>query len=1799
MLFLIKKHKINIILGTVLVLISIIGIVAVYIFHQKPLPPKPIIPAQFQLRPLFSDTAGIELEKGLILESIQPLSEEAVKKILKFDPEIDFVVKKINPQPEINPQPKTPSFKFKIEVTEPVEENKIYQATITDRHYAIKEYSWAFQTKASFQIIQTHPRNKATSVPINSGIEIVFNRENLINPESYFEITPDTKGSFEQYGNTLTFLPQQLIEKMVYTITIKKGLKSEGSEDILKEDYIFTFETREKEYVPGKPYFNFQSNFLEFIPDKKPVFEIFFYGNLDPQALEMNIYKFNDISEFLNSYQESRNWNWGWTKFHKEESNYKPKDEQKILSFKPTIIKEGYQKFIELPQPLETGYYLLDVDVQGKRIQAWLQITPLAHYFSITYDKSFLWVYDFIKKQPLINSKTSFYKKTTEEIDLGFTNQEGLIELFTPQILKDKNNFEPKFFKLEQNDYLPYLVRITPSWDSYYEDFRYREIDKGDFYWDYLSTDRYTYQMNDTIRYWGVIKGRQEDLRQKKVKVGLYSSGSYFRRTMEELPEPLIFEEVLISQFDTIQGELSFKGISPDWYLIVVSIGEEIITTTDVEILTYTKPLYQIVVTPSKKAIFAGEEVDFKVKASFFDGTPVSNLKLRYYGYWCGEINGELDLDENGEGALSYTPKYYEYCRGWRRDYPSSLSFAFYPQKAEEEEISGRGNILVFGPNIHLQLFKERLDNNNFKLTAKLNHIVIKDLIGEESSYRRNEYIGEPASNHSLSAEIIKITYFKVETGQCYDPINKIVRKTYRYERKKETIDKLSGTTDRNGEWSFIKNFPEEKESIYEIIFFGKDNKERRFEDSITAYHFPEHWKKFAISLNLEGGKGERWEENQFSIGEKIRLELKISEGEKPSDSKILFYRYKNNIEKIFIKNDFILEEIFEKDFQPSVQYRAVILGPYGFEESNDVIASFKEKDSELTIDINPDKEKYQPGEKVKIDLIVKDKDNKPILAEINIAVVDEALFHILPYDWHQQRNILESFYENIYISPLTNATQYAFLEKKGNRGGCFGKGTPILMADGSSKPIEEVKIGDQILTFSDENKSIIAPAIVQGIFQHLVDEYLIINNSLKVTPEHKIYVNERWELASNIKIGDKLKGIDGSSRKVYSVEREREKNTLVYNIIVSKYHSYFAEGYFVHNDKGKARTNFVDTAFYQTVRTDKHGKAEISFILPDNITSWRVSAIAFSPEELKVGQNIKLIKTSLPFFVEATLSNYYLLKDNPILRLRVFGTDYKQNETTEFKIESTSLKLDRKESSKNNIVHFPLTLISEGEHEITISAKQGILEDSLKRKIKAVKSYFRKLESSIYTLTDNLSEIEGNKDGFTKLIFIDKDRGRFYQSLLWRYLFLDGIRSDQIIANFFGKKLLAQYFKEPVSAEILDLSNYHTEEGGISLFPYSDTDLELSAKIVDLAPEFVFQKELKNYFYRALRDKKSDIHRIAKALYGLASLKEPILVKINLLKDNKELNLEDKIYLALALTKLGDKETAYQIYHQEIRTHLRFQGKEAWLYKKMDLTRRVKLTAIIAILSSYLNIETDSDSLWNYINTHNPERDLDVLEETLFIKSELAQSKEEKVSFSYKTNKRSDSVILEKGKIYTLIIPPEELQTIKFFNIKGKINLISFYEKSREPEELIKNDELKITREYLVNNKSTNSFKEGDVILIRLDPNIATSAISGSYQVIDYLPSGLRPITRIYEQRLSYGSECDPVWYPIKIIDNAVYFEIDKDFDRAWSCKNRTLNYYARVISKGNYQVNPAIIQSLKDLNSLNISSEDNVKIE
>ncbi len=155
--------------------------------------------------------------------------------------------------------------------------------------------------------------------------------------------------------------------------------------------------------------------------------------------------------------------------------------------------------------------------------------------------------------------------------------------------------------------------------------------------------------------------------------------------------------------------------------------------------------------------------------------------------------------------------------------------------------------------------------------------------------------------------------------------------------------------------------------------------------------------------------------------------------------------------------------------------------------------------------------------------------------------------------------------------APFTYFADGILVHNKG--GGCFLADTPILCADGTSKPIQNVRAGDRILAFAADGR--IVDSAIRQVITYEVDEYFELQTvigQLRVTGEHPFLV-ERGEFRSvqALQVGDSVFArIDGALRPVPVLAlRPITKHETVYNLTTDDPFTYFADTIAVHNKGG------------------------------------------------------------------------------------------------------------------------------------------------------------------------------------------------------------------------------------------------------------------------------------------------------------------------------------------------------------------------------------------------------------------------------------------------------------------------------------------------------------------------------------------------------------------------------------------------------------------------------------------------------
>jgi len=176
---------------------------------------------------------------------------------------------------------------------------------------------------------------------------------------------------------------------------------------------------------------------------------------------------------------------------------------------------------------------------------------------------------------------------------------------------------------------------------------------------------------------------------------------------------------------------------------------------------------------------------------------------------------------------------------------------------------------------------------------------------------------------------------------------------------------------------------------------------------------------------------------------------------------------------------------------------------------------------------------------------------------------------------------------------------------------GCLGLETPITMADGSTKNIEDLNVGEWVraatipgmpLDFDEEdtwsiwegiphgnppssvwatayydiqeiNRVTPASASIQEIYFDYYDNYYLINGSLKATYEHPFFIlrdgRYHFKTTVSLRLGDKLFKTNNEFEEISSIEFVNEPLETV-NFNVENLDVYFGGGYLMHNVHGK-----------------------------------------------------------------------------------------------------------------------------------------------------------------------------------------------------------------------------------------------------------------------------------------------------------------------------------------------------------------------------------------------------------------------------------------------------------------------------------------------------------------------------------------------------------------------------------------------------------------------------------------------------
>lgn len=1019
-------------------------------------------PPFFSLIPKTESTYGILPQESFILTCQEPIDMEFVRQNLQTD--LNFDIKPIsNNQFEINIDDNIGTDQL---VTIGL---KVKDQTIADQTFN-RNYNWAFQTQPKFSVNSVLPGDKKTNVPVNTGIEFVFNQDGYQDPSKYISIEPKIDWQGETHGQTYSVVPQNpLSPKTIYTITLKKGLNLLSRDDSLSQDLVFSFQTEDIK----KPsiLLSLSKNSTQ-VSTQEPA-QVAVWSSNWPQdyKIQTKIFKFANISQFIESRKEIDKSSSYW---YTDYEALKPVDSTKLSLIAQADISIQTQdevQLLSLPEPLPFGFYLVEFwyDNNQKVEQLWLQSTDVSAYTSVGRKQTLVWANDVSSNLPVKDALVSAYGSSVTYQ----TSIDGITVFDTPQIFHQKSIH---YIQINSNQ-----GELALPVTSLSEQVTSQQKTAAD-YWSYLYNERYLYKPGDTLYFWGVIKDRDTNQIPANVNVSIASGYSQYEPSSGHR---LLTTNVYPSSDGSFMASLKLDDLPLSYYSLLLTQDDQVINSTSFSIEQYQKPELKIEVVANKVAVFTGEKVNYSAKIGFFDGTPAKNIDFQIASQYTNAFNSPKSISTNKNGQISYTYQP-EYDTDAYR-YPRYENITISPSLVQKENIEGYGSVLVYGQKLSITPEK-RQENDKAILSAVVNRVTLDNLNSGSSTDTK----GDVVANQEVNLTIIKTWWEKIENGTYYDFIEKVTRKSYKYVEHKEKITDTKLKTDNQGKIDY--SFTMEKQKTYQAVLSLEDEDKHPVTSNLYFYYYrtPTNEDKYTYPELTFTQKDKK----EYSLGDKVDLEITYKNEIYPDTdkNKFLFIVAQMGQQDFFIKDSPVFNFEFSQKHIPNTYTSAIIFtgkhyqiatpGCYAdwycswWQEDNyfqSLLVPYNQLDSQLDISITTDKDKYLPEDDVKITALVK-KDGQPISgAQVNLTLVDQALAAI---NGVKKPSILSSLYSDVphqiyynYFShkPVSGSPPAA---EKGGGGGedrQIFKDTPYFgqtRTNENGQAIFEFELSDNITTW-------------------------------------------------------------------------------------------------------------------------------------------------------------------------------------------------------------------------------------------------------------------------------------------------------------------------------------------------------------------------------------------------------------------------------------------------------------------------------------------------------------------------------------------------------------------------------------------------------------------------------------------------------------------------------------------------------------------------------------------------------------
>ena len=882
--------------------------------------------------------------------------------------------------------------RVRLTPAEPLTPGTVYRFTLSGDEGQTLD-SWAFQARQPLRIVSTLPENHETEVRLDTGIEVTFDQDGVVDPAAHMTIEPKVDGRFEQHDRVLAFIPErQLAPATIYTVTISRGVAVGATGEQLEADVQFRFETAAAgEAQPQQTTFQFASDLFESATADRPVVAVWAFGDFNengdqqwPDRMPLEVYRLADRAAAIDTFRVLRSAQ-RWSRWHAD-ADVPTAGLTRIAGFDARLEEIGGTLWTRLPEALPEGWYLVQYPSASGPSQAVLQVTDISAYLMVSETQTLVWANDLATKKPVARADVR-----ADGTALGRTGPDGTLVVTTPGALLPERDHACEdgcapvvtVTSGGRSAFLPATGSSGPDGVAFGDGWSGSSAHSQ--YWNVFHTDRNRYRRTDTVNVWGMLRDRSNGKVPESVTLRLVLSAD----ESSGANPPIVQAEASPRPTGAFTGSLDLREVPEGYYRVELVEDGEVVASHGLEVGRILKPAYQLEVVTGRRVYIAGDQIRVTATARFYEGTPVPGVPLKMSGF----LESSQTTDASGTAIARGTAQAWEGDDGEGAHYQTVWVA---PGRPEEGEIQGASREFIVFPSMWTVGAESEIRAGRVRISGTVNVVDRDRLEGEiagGSEVWGLDPRGAPVAGRTVRIAFTEHIPIRTQMGTTYDFIEKRVVPVYRYETQDRSAGTLRIRTDDRGRFS--GSIPASaKDHDYSVKVSLTDPDGHVAHTTTYAYQRTQvfDWDAESyVSLTEQGDDAPR----SFGIGEALDVTMRGPGDRAAADDRHLFYVAQQGLRAFAVHPSSRFVTTFPAWGPPNVSVGAVRFTGAGYIIGGSYFAAFRTSDRAISIDLQADRERYSPGDEVTLRVRTRGPSGRALPATVVLSAVDEKLYSI------------------------------------------------------------------------------------------------------------------------------------------------------------------------------------------------------------------------------------------------------------------------------------------------------------------------------------------------------------------------------------------------------------------------------------------------------------------------------------------------------------------------------------------------------------------------------------------------------------------------------------------------------------------------------------------------------------------------------------------------------------------------------------------------------------------------------------